>query len=638
MNPNFIVAAIFAQQSQKRFPFVTPVITNQKDVNAKHWSIVTSFDGTNYSAFPAGDKPAVAPIIITTDARTGPTTGGENGLGCYLTVLGYNLGAQSGMGTITKLYIGGAEVANYRYLGASIVSFKNGLQQLTVQVGNLGGSPNGTPLAIQVKVNGTGSNTDKTFTPCVGRIWFASLSGNNTTAAAGDITKPWRSLQCWDGSAIYAGAAGGISNVIAAGDHVVVRAGAWSDTGNLTGFGNTWFRCRYPNHQGSATANIHFMAYPGPIGGNAIETVTYTAPNGTNPNNGNGYSAAFAGANSAYLGTTGDFITVSNLHFAVSAGAQSDAAPINSQYSVQGWRAINNEIGPWPSNIEALAAGISGHAFDLVQANYVHDFRSSTGLELHGIYMDSAESTAPATAPDISFNVVMNMLGGNSIQLFDNVGSRGTGWPGYVGAKIHHNWCDTAGKFGLNLSDGTRAVDVYNNTVMRCTYAPVRLALSYATGDFNINIVNNTFYDFDQVFSGSGNAGILNDAATPAVGIPSGGKVRVYSNIFLPGPHTIVGEACIYQSLASQFWDVQQNIWWGPAQAWTTGSVPLDTLAIFADPKLANVTANDFTPTAGGALNAVSVTLPISVTTDYLYTSRPQGVASDIGAIEKVGG
>ena len=44
----------------------------------------------------------------------------------------------SALGTGTKVFIGGVEVANYRYLGTAKVGAKLGLQQLTVQVGSLG--------------------------------------------------------------------------------------------------------------------------------------------------------------------------------------------------------------------------------------------------------------------------------------------------------------------------------------------------------------------------------------------------------------------------------------------------------------------------------------------------------------------
>lgn len=603
----------------------------------KHWTVQPSFDGMGWLAFPNGDKPAPTPIVLYTDAATGPTgTGkGENGLGCYLSIYGFFGGLTSGLGTTIKVYIGGVEVANYRNIGNAVVGFQNGIQRIDVQVGNLGGAAVGTALPVQVKIAGTGSNTNNMFTPTAGDVHFASLSGNNATAVANDITHPWRSLQCWDGAAIYSGTQGGISNIIAAGDHVVVLGGSWSDTANLTGFGNTWFRCRYPNHQGTATANIHFTSHPGAIGANSPMTATYTAPGGTNPNNGGGYSAAFAGANSAYIGTTGDFITVSNFHLAVSAAAQSDAAPVNSQYSVQGWRSINNELGPWPSNIEALAAGISGHAFDLADGNYIHDFNSSTGLELHGIYMDSAETTAPPTASKIMFNVIKNMMGGNMIQLFDNVGNRGAGWPGYVGLVIAFNYCENSGKYGLNLADGTLGVDCYNNIIKGSTYSPCRLELAYPTGNYNVNVVNNTFHDFDQVFSGSGNAVFLNDAATN----PIGGTIRVYSNVALPGTHTIAGESTMTTSLPSSYFDVEQNIWYGPAQGWSTGSATLDALGIYINPGLVNPAGGDFTPTAGGAaLNAVTVTPPISMPFDYFYTARPQGSANDIGAVEKIGG
>ena len=64
------------------------------------------------------------------------------------------------------LHKNGAEYAvrGVGYLGASKVGSKLGLQQITVQVGSLGGAAIGTPQPIKVVVNGVASNVDQTFT------------------------------------------------------------------------------------------------------------------------------------------------------------------------------------------------------------------------------------------------------------------------------------------------------------------------------------------------------------------------------------------------------------------------------------------------------------------------------------------
>src|SRR6185295_3882651 len=87
------------------------------------------------------------------------------------------------------------EVANYRYLGPAKVTGKLGLQQITVQVGNLGGAAVGTPLPVKVVVNGVASNVGSTFTPTSGKVLFVSLAGDDSKAQPDDPTHPYRSLQ-----------------------------------------------------------------------------------------------------------------------------------------------------------------------------------------------------------------------------------------------------------------------------------------------------------------------------------------------------------------------------------------------------------------------------------------------------------
>lgn len=62
---------------------------------------------------------ADAPIVSYTDIVSGPVTGGEGNGGAYLSIFGKNFGAASGMGTVTKVFIGATEVASYRYMGVS---------------------------------------------------------------------------------------------------------------------------------------------------------------------------------------------------------------------------------------------------------------------------------------------------------------------------------------------------------------------------------------------------------------------------------------------------------------------------------------------------------------------------------------
>ena len=556
------------------------------------------------------------PYVQFTDAVSGPITGGENNLGGYLSIFGTNFGSPSGLGTTTKVYIGGVEVANYRYLGAAKVGSKLGLQQITVQVGNLG-LPLGTPEPIKVVTNGSASNTNNTFTPNPGRVLFVSLTGNDSTAVANDITHPWRNLQTSTG--------GGIAGIIAAGDYVVIRGGAWSDIG----FDSSWFRFRYPNQEGSkptgaaSTGWIQFTAYPGPINGNAIEDVHYSTPANV--------KGGFQGANSAYYGTTGDYVMISNLHLDVNANATSDAAPVNVQYSAGPWRVVNNELGPWPSAIEALAAGVSGHGNGTtILGNYIHDIASATGNENHGIYADSG-----ALNWNVGFNWIHNITGGNLIQFFDNVGLSGntytgfpTGWTGFTGMNVFNNWLENGGKYGLNMADGIQSGMIYNNVIIGATFSGLRI--NTISQNMNLTVAFNTFYDNDQLASGSGNGQVLNTWGN----YNPTGTIRIYDNIFAAGPDT-VSSSSFYDNTGNTdaYLAFARNLYWDNGYGW--GTFSRDALGLYGDPKFAGASTRNLALTSGSpAVDQGTQAIPFTITQDFTGLARPSGAANDIGAFE----
>ena len=75
------------------------------------------------------------PLVLYTDLASGPNSGGENNNGTYLSVFGKNFGDSAGLRKRTKVFIGGIEVADYRYLGPSMG--RPDIQQITVQIGAL---------------------------------------------------------------------------------------------------------------------------------------------------------------------------------------------------------------------------------------------------------------------------------------------------------------------------------------------------------------------------------------------------------------------------------------------------------------------------------------------------------------------
>ena len=544
-----------------------------------------------------------APVILYTDAPSGPTSGGENNHGGYLSIFGKNFGDRSGLGTKTKVFVGTAEVANYRYLGPSVVFGKQRIEQLTVQVGALGKMKTGTPAPVKVVVNGVASNTDQTFTPSGGRVLFVGLNGNDANAAPNDIKRPWRHLQDQP-------AQRGAYFAMRAGDQVVIRGGKWSDA---DGIDTTWMRFgKDATKKGTATGWIHITAHPGPINGNAIENVSYVAPTDK--------AGGIQGPWSAIRGVSGSYISVSNLHLAASATTKSDGAPINTQYSDGPWRIVNNELGPWPSTLaapeNAKAGGVAGGGNPLtVYGNYIHDIDCASGrtynpLENHGIYIDNDG------AYDIGWNAIFAIRGGNGVQTYNN-GSGGSQVTNNV--SIHHNFFyGSTGKHGVNIADGSGAgFKVFNNVITDTTGAGIR----FNSTEIRAKIWNNTLFNVNR--SRNPRLGAL---ANDSTGKPGG--IDVANNIIWPFPGTAYTGGTVGFGSESAW---TNNLFYGAPDAPDKSTA---TNAVVANPQLANPGMDFRLQPSSPAKDKGAASVAGVVTNDFNGVPRPQGSGFDIGAFE----
>jgi hypothetical protein len=363
--------------------------------------------------------------------------------------------------------------------------------------------------------------------------------------------------------------------------------------------------------------------------GNRIEDVHYSTPANT--------KGGFQGASSAYFGTTGDYVVISNLRMDVDANATSDAAPVNLQYSNGPWRVVNNELGPWPSVIHSLAAGVSGHGDGTaVYGNLIHDFACVGASENHGIYADSGASNW-----DIGYNWIHDITGGNLIQFYDNVGLAGNdyvgfpaGWVGFVGMKIHHNWLEVSGKYGLNMADGIVSGRIWNNVVIGSRYAPLRF--NTISKNMDMTVAYNTFYDNDRFESGSGNAQVLNTWGN----YDPTGIIRIHDNIIAAGPDTVPASTWYENDGDSDaYLDFKRNLYWDNGYGWST-DFPRDPAPIFANPKFVDAADDDFhLKSASPAIDAGELLVPaVTAVDDFTSTiARPVGNANDLGAFEWTG-
>ena len=549
--------------------------------------------------------------MLFTDVPSGPVNGGENNLGAYLSIFGRNLGDASGLGTTTKVTIGGAAVANYRYLGPSKVSARLGLQEIIVQVGALSGKPLGTAQPVVVTVSGTASNSDVTFTPNPGHVLFVALNGNDGTAVVDDIAHPFRSLQAgFSGASAYAS--------LHPGDQVVVRGGTWTD---VTGVDDTWLRFNGSSggtgKKGSAptgvanTGWIHVTSYPGPINGNKPEDVHYVTPAG--------HRGGIEGPGQDYHIAAGEYIAVSNLHLESNPTATRDGAPINLQYAGGPWRIVNNELGPWLSTLaspaNAKAGGISGEGTGVViLGNDIHDIACAQGqstnpLENHGIYIDDDGSY------DIGWNAIERIPGGNGLQIFTNGGLSAV----TNNLAFHHNVVDGIGKHGINLADGTGAnIRVYDNLVMNTQYSGLRFNTVDLSG---AKVWSNTFYNTSITGIKNAYGAISNDWNLPP------GSVSFVNNILYTasGKTNLGGDGGF--SGAEGAW--ANNLFFNGSDA-----VPsFATASVHADPKFVAAGTDFHLATGSPAIGTGSSTTSTLVKDDVYGTARKSAV--DIGAVAK---
>lgn len=532
--------------------------------------------GLSMPGFPgarSADPVPPAPQVLYLDLVAGPTTGGENDTGAYVSVFGRHFGTLPGQ---AHVYFDDHEAVAYRYFGPS--RGLRDIQQITVQVGAI---PPGDKR-VTVVVQGRRSSEDIHFLPAPGNILFVdNTKGNDRSARKNRIDRPWRYLQTPDD--------GGALSAARPGDVIVLRGKAvWSDVG----YGNRW--ARFISETGNAPNGktghgyLTIEAYPG-------EDVHYIAPPGT--------SGGIHGVGDGYEDFA-DWVVISGLHIESNAMSRSDAAPVNLQAASDHWRIVNNELGPWPSRIDAKAAGISGNGLGVkILGNHIHDIEG--GTLNHCIYLDTG-----ATDVEIAYNHLHACHGGNIIQTFDNLGMRRLSR-----ISIHHNLMHDGSRYGLNIADGTTSVHAWNNVIFDTAYAGIRINVD-ARMPVNMLFEHNTLWELCKVKQPV-NAAIINTWNAQS------GAILFRNNIVAAGP---------LSSCTAGFQDDAQGVVISFADnLWSSLSPPrADDRALTGDPLFTDPSAGDFillphSPAAGKAI----VT---DITDDFMSNQRTH---RDIGALDR---
>lgn len=613
-------------------------------------------------AMPKGAPvvPLPAPLVLYTDFVDGPVAGGENNLGGYLSVFGVNFGAFADLGTVAgaRVFIGGQEVANYRVLDTAVTT-QNGfpvtVQRLVCQVGSAGvqGLALGTAYAVSVQVNGVASNASDLdgnsllFTPVSAPIVFVD-EANGLESNAGTMAAPKQFLQTFTSGNMSGACAsntsvsGGSSNGVQAGTLFVLRGGTWA---HVVSHGNRWvdlFRVTgcdpaatpTGGAKGTNAGYLKFVAYPGPVLGNAPEAVVYQQPaQGANGGGFNGNDTARAQEVNPY-GATGyaQYVAISGLKIALDPGTGSDAAPVNLQTSAKFWRVVNCDLS-YPSTVagagHAKAGGVSGDgAGAVVCGNYIHDVGCDPAFnENHGVYMDA--NLIYTRNFVVAYNHIKNITGGSGVQQYSQVISPpdADGFGGFTGQSVHHNWIDTPKKYGLNLADNSLSGKWWGNVVLHAGLYPLRLNTNSAS--LALTVMNNTFYDGCTTKAGL-NAMVSNEWNATS------GTVELKDNAFVMGAARANNPLAWYANNATDSalaWT--NNLWFDPDGVTTAApSGAGHTGEIYGDPKF-SVPYTAFSLLASSpAIGAAAISINLTVTRDFALGPQPRAgqTVNSIGA------
>lgn len=590
-----------------------------------------------------------APLILYTDITAGPTTGGENNKGCYLSIFGLNLGAFSDYGTLNHVTIGGVEVDNYRCITTAIGGTAHrwaalaGVQRLVVQVGAIGSPAAGVALPINVMIGGVNPINAKsgsvllmptlkadllTFTPQPGAILFVDPV-NGSDANAGTFASPLLSLQTSsNGGAFKQNTSVNAGNGIVPGTHVVCRSGT-STVAGMSGRGVDLNRITGTPATGAASRGpIVCTVYPGAAGANAPESFTWQG--------GAGVGGAFNGNSSAraqetstlYGGFTGwcQDIHLCNMHLISNPTAPGDGGVINMQSSAMRWRQVNNEY-EWRSTVTGTnhpkSGGSEGSSVDSrIFGPYCHDIYGDTSaMENHGFYFDG--NIVVTTNMEIAFFTIENIPGGNGIQTFDGVNGAGM-----TLIDIHNGWIKTCGKNNLNLVDNTKSIRAWNIVMQGAGEYGVRWS-GTSVGANGFYLGNCTIYNWDTTYTAADR-----DAVFSGNTYSGGGSGRMENLICMqPSTHPTGNYSFAVFDESGGSTTIRNCQWFDARSGGLTTKPAADTTGAYGNPLFTNAAGGDFTLQAGSpCLN--SGVAPTVINRVYDVLMLPAGGTPDRGAFE----
>lgn len=541
-----------------------------------------------------------SPLVLYTDLAAGPTSGGENNGGAYLSIFGRNFGSNLANIQVT---IGGHPVAKEYYLGSSLG--RPDIQQISVQVGALGGATQGQPLPVVVSVNGTASNSDLTFTPNPGQICYVSNAsgttplgtsfpaGNDTTGKCGDINHPFATVQ--DASEYTGGA---WPNTQAGDTIVLLPTGTAYQEPGFQGYFMRFYRGPGSNGGGTAptgasgTGYMTLMGYPGPT------VPSIYSPTSINSNG--AVSASDSGGHSYYM-------VVADLQIEGDGGDGAINTQILSDYA----RIINNRLTAPSAKSTARSGCIAGDGnYMKILGNTCRAVNSpDTGLENHGVYLDAAGND------EIAYNFIYDINDGSGIQLYNSQGVT----PTIDNVVIHHNWIFNVAKHGINIADtsGTGII-IFDNVVANASVSGIRFN---STDLKNCLVFNNTIYNTD-LLGNSSYGSVMNDGNLPS------GALNFQNNIFV----TLNGSGYFGGSVGFSTNDsaFSHDLYYGGSLIANAKAATLDSNATFADPQFTSPLAGPSGAPSPSNQTSTPISAAFSATAFTLSAGSPAlGAGSD---------
>lgn len=182
----------------------------------------------------ATDGVSDVPVIFYTDLTSGPSSGGANNKGVFVSIYGRNFGSSQGSSAVT---CGGGAVDNYTVWYDTWVNFQLGASAATgnIIITTPSGTSNGVPFTVRA-----------------GNIYFVDDDGANP--GSGTYADPWQSPASY------------FTNMVA-GDTCYIRAGTYNGTYHsyTSGYEKYQICIKTADPEGTANNEIAWVGYPGEV-------------------------------------------------------------------------------------------------------------------------------------------------------------------------------------------------------------------------------------------------------------------------------------------------------------------------------------------------------------------------------------